>query len=159
MDWIDELVATDERKASAEQRKEELRLHKAKLIRGIAPQFWSEAIERVRADCDKLKAKFPDDRSRHCNFTPMPEGFRLQGSKLPIRICELSLNLDGQCIYWVTYSKESREHSSLPHRESIRLDVNHDDELELNSGGREFHSAESLSKYLISYVCGLGSGY
>jgi hypothetical protein len=159
MDWIDDLVVSDQANDAAKQLTQELQIHKAKLIEGLAPEFCARVIEKVRADCDKLNLAYRDKPSPHCNFEAIPNGFRLQGNKSPIRTCELTFNIKGQCIYRVDYEYQGPERTLRRDKDTIHFQVNDRDELELNPYGKELSSAEKLSRHLISYVCHLDSAF
>lgn len=154
-DWIDKLKKSEQSQLSEKNRQEEMRLHKAKIVRAKAPTFWDALKERVEADCNKLRAEFPADNHRNCFVTGvLPGRFTIKGGGLPQRILDLELSLDGLCIG--TFESEMRDRSQpavqTKGNGEIGIEVGDDEELQFRFNGKLHKDIESLSEHLVSYV-------
>ncbi len=154
-DWIDKLKESEQGKLSDLSRQEEIRLHKAKIIRAKMPAFWEALRERVEADCNKLRAEFPADKHRNCFVTGvLPGRFTIKGGGLPQRILDLELNLDGLCVG--TFESEMRDRGQTAVRTKgngeIGIEVGDAEELQFRFSGTLHRDIESLSEHLVSYV-------
>jgi len=154
-DWIDRLKNKNQPWQSEKARQEELRLHKAKVIHAKLPTFWAALEVRVKADCDKLRETFPNDKNWNCDVTVLsPHGFTINGGGLPRRILELELNLDGLCIDTVEGEKQEFMQAYLSNKiiGQIPIEVGESEELRLRFKGMPHVFVESLSEHLVSYV-------
>src|SRR5271170_781731 len=97
-DWIDKLKEKNKALAASGQTQEELRLHRARVIRAKAPEFWNSFIEQLQADSSKLKETFPNDTSCQCTVIKTAMDCELRGCKLPWRELSMRLNVDGQSV-------------------------------------------------------------
>ena len=154
-DWIDKLKKSEQGKLSDLSRQEEIRLHKAKIIRAKMPAFWETLRERVEADCNKLRAEFPADKYRNCFVIGvLPGRFTIKGGGLPQRILDLELNLDGLCVG--TFESEMRDRGYTAVRTKgngeIGIEVGDAEELQFRFSGTLHRDIESLSEHLVSYV-------
>lgn len=152
-DWIDKLAASDQVKAEQSRTRDELRLHRAKIIEAKAPEFWDAVLEKLRSDCAKLRDTFPDDPSRHCNLTKAGIDWELQGSKLPI--LNMRFNPKGHSVDIFESIKEARDKTAASVRGQIKISVNKDDELEFHYRSKTHIATDSLAQHLISLVCNI----
>lgn len=98
-DWIDEFKKQKESREKKQQEETSLRLHKAEIIGAKAPALIAALKGRVAADCEKLRAQFPDDQQFHCTFASRNTGFVLTShpSRLA-RSLRVTSNIKGHCI-------------------------------------------------------------
>lgn len=153
-DWIDKLAEKDRAQAERRQTQEELRLHNAKVIRAKASEWWDAVIERLQADCSKLRETFPQDQHRQCNLINNGMDWELSGCKLPWKILNLRLNVDGQSVDIVESIREARDRTAPVGRDAIKIGVRSDEWMEFTFKGRAYQTPESLAQALILYVCG-----
>jgi len=153
-DWIDKIAEKDKAQAGQRQTQEELRLHRAKVISAKAPEWWDALIERLQADCSKLRETFPDDRRRHCSVIRNGLDWELQGCKLPWKILNMRLNANGQSVDIVESVKEARDRTVPSGRDAIKIAVDSDEGLTFTYRGHAHTTPESLSQALILHVCG-----
>jgi hypothetical protein len=126
-DWIDGMKTRDEERVESQRRADELRLHKARIIRARAPVLWAAVIEQIEDDLEKLKTAFPDDASRHGELSRDGDSISVRAS-LSGSSLHLALNLDGQCIdVWKTIAQRVFQKPSLKPCESIPVRVDHNE--------------------------------
>lgn len=153
-DWIDKLAEKDKANAALRQTQEELRLHRAKVISAKAPARWSAVIERLKADCSKLRNTFPDDKGRQCHVIENGLYCDLQGCKPPRMVLSMRLNVDGQSVDNVESMKDDHDTRVIPDaRDTIQIGVASDESLEFTFKGHAYHTPETLAQALIMYVC------
>jgi hypothetical protein len=77
------------------QLENQLRLHRAGIIKAKAHAFWLSITEKVEADCAELNETFKDDIRRCCRFERRgPEEFTVIGNTAERYALRLHLNLD-----------------------------------------------------------------
>lgn len=84
-DYIDEFKQRREDEEVKRRREEEIRLHNVQVIQAKAPLFWQAAVEKIRADCEKMKATFPNDIHFEYQLEVKDNGFTLQHRGSPPR--------------------------------------------------------------------------
>lgn len=156
-DWIDSLKLQQEQAALIQARTEDLRLHNARIIHGKAQGFFALILERIKLDCEKMQATFPNDNRYHPFINEeRPTGFTLNGGKLPRRILGLDLNVNAHQIDMCLRIKHSREEMPFPQALSpIHITVGSEEELQFSFQDKVHDTPESLSQHLVSYVCGI----
>ena len=98
-DWIDRIKQNDAEKSEDNRLENEMRLHRASVIKAKAPAFWGELNDRVESDCEKLNLTFKDDLRRQCSFTRIgPSEFELRGSVSGSSVLRVRLNAEAQTI-------------------------------------------------------------
>ena len=102
-DWIDDWKKQRDAQREEERAKEQLRLHKAAMIRAKLPGFWELLVRCVGEDAEQLRQAFPSDEAFHCEIArdARPVADRpliIQRAKHPYRRIEIRLNLDGQLL-------------------------------------------------------------
>ena len=154
-DWIDRLAEHDKAQAESLRTKDELRLHRARVISAKAPEWWSAVIEQLQADCSKLRSTFPGDRGRQCNVIKNGLEWELQGCKPPWIILNMRLNLDGQSVGIVESIKDARDRNAVAgySRDEIKIGVTSDESLEFTYKDHTYYNPASLAQALIMNVC------
>jgi len=155
-DWIDDLKQRDQDVTDEARRRENLRLHRAKIIEAKAPAFWKAVIQQVEKDCSKLRETFRDDTSRQCEVSINGETLQLRGRRFPSRIISLSPNFSGQCIE-VREAKQLDQLMSpiVEQTASIKVTANADEEIDLEFMGRRYSMPASLSEALVKRTLAL----
>jgi hypothetical protein len=100
---------------------------------------------------------FPSDNSRLCDLIQRGDSFTLTSRKLPFKIMELKLNLDGLCVDVQEAIKRDRfDQSILSPKEPIRFVLTEDEDVEF-AWKTVYHYREpsQLAETLIKNVCGL----
>jgi hypothetical protein len=151
-DWIDKLAEKDKAQAEQRQTQEELRLHNAKVIKAKAPEWWDAVIERLQTDCSKLRETFPNDARRQCTLVKNGMDWELSGCKLPWKIFNFRLNVDGQSVDIVESRKEARDRTEPAGRDAIKISIRSDEWMEFTFRGHAYQTPESLAQALILYV-------
>src|ERR1035441_6938327 len=67
-DWIDDWKKQRDAQREEERAKEQLRLHKAAMIRAKLPGFWELLVRCVGEDAEQLRQAFPSDEAFHCEI-------------------------------------------------------------------------------------------
>jgi hypothetical protein len=156
-DWIDRLAAGERAQAETARKTQELRLHNAKIIAVKAPQFWNAVIDAINRDAAKLRAAFPNDNSKHCSIIPIGNAVKVQGAKLPWRILELELKVDGQCVEVFESQKLSRQDTTPAKGGQIEIKVGNDEELQFIFKHQTHTEPDSLAQHVVTYVCGMNT--
>jgi hypothetical protein len=147
-DWIDDLTKDAKEKAETRQRKEEMQLHKAKIVEGALPRFWREFENRVVADCAKVKEQNPGNKELHCSIQSLQSGLRLTNDAYPLRKLTLRLNMEGQCIDVDEEAPEKPRYSGAGDT-MIKIGVTDDDNLVFSYKDKEYIASADLSEALI----------
>jgi hypothetical protein len=157
-DWIQRLAEGEAAQTERQRLQSELRLHNARIIRAKMPEFWDAVLEQLRADSARLAQVFSGDRGRQCQLIEIGTGCQLQGCKLPWRILDMRLNVEGLSVDIVESIRESRDRTIRSGRDQIKITVNTGEELELIYRSTRHTTPESLAQHLISHVLGLHLG-
>jgi hypothetical protein len=72
--------------------------HDADVIRAKAPGLWNAAVQKLKADCERCAATFPNDGQRNPVLIKKPNGFALQNSDFPRRIYSAELRVEGYLV-------------------------------------------------------------
>jgi hypothetical protein len=141
-DWIDDLINKAKGKQNEELRRDEIRLHKAKVIAALFPAFWGEVLKQIDNDCSRLKKECPDFNYHiHKDSTPLG-GIKLtREAAPPFRQISVEPIIDGQCI------NVSGGHI----REVIYITLKGDNILSFTWGKTTYTNPQELSKALIEY--------
>jgi hypothetical protein len=154
-DWIDKLKKNEQSQLSEKNSQDEMRLHKAKIIRSKMPAFLEMLKERVEADCNKLRAEFPTNKHRDCFVTGVrPDRFTIKGGGLPQRNLDLELNVDGLCVGIFESEILDRGQPAIQTKgnREIGIEVDEEEQLQFRFRGKLHRDIESLSEHLVSYV-------
>jgi hypothetical protein len=155
-DWIERMKIQDEKQDSEKQLQDSLRLHNARIIRAKGGSLWDAVVEQIRADSEKLKTAFPHDSTRQCELIARGDTHTLTSRKLPFKIMEMTLNLDGLCVDIQEASKHDRfDQSILSPKDPIKFVVLEHEEVEFEWKGSRYRQPSALAEYLIRYVCGM----
>ena len=86
--WID--LEIQQIRARDNQRAAEAHLlpHRAEILQVKAPQFFAEVVQQIRAAAERLSQAFPDDGSRHIEFSEDDDGcvLKFRGQTVLVRL-------------------------------------------------------------------------
>ncbi len=148
-DWIKQIKEKDDYEVQKKHQENELRLHRAAVIKAKAPAFWASVVERIEADCKELSETFKDDIRRRCTFARHGAGeIELRGNTTARSILRLKLNLDELGVDQEFFTGEERR----AHREMLGFGTDKDDELYLLGVSGHLTAPERISEGLIKKV-------
>jgi len=142
MSWIDDLISREKTKEAEESKRDDVRLHNAKVISALFPVFWKEVVEQIEKDCLRLKKELPNRIEYHIHTNLTAEGFKLtREASPPLREILVQPNCDGRCI-----------HISGGHtRETVSIVLKGENALSFTWREKIFTTPQELSRALIEY--------
>lgn len=155
-DWIKQWKENDD-KAQGQRRTEiEAKLLRAKKTTAKGRLFWQQLMVCFKNDTEEIKATFPDNRTRNCEFSMQGEACTLHGHANPAKTLVLSLNLDAEQID-AKWTKRLSSGQETKDAESLSFHLNESDEVYVSESLRVYTSANELSEHLLKLVCVVGA--
>jgi len=154
-DYIQDEKSRLEQEAGREELKEQIRLHKAAVIRAKVPDFWNVVIQKLKADCERCAATFPNNGQRNPILTEKENGFQLRNTGFPARVFDAVLRVEGLFVK-VLRRGQSDQYSPIQDagQEDIRIEVDSSEDIRLVTSQWElFQTPEDVAQYFISAVC------
>jgi hypothetical protein len=149
-DWIDKRKEQEAAAKAASEKERQQKSHDEHVISIKGPDLWKLVIKRVEHDVHRLDEVFPNDPTKHIQYSAHPDGFRLQG---PVNRLEAYWSKE---INGVELTVISREHPQVPAVKSrITFSVGVDgtpEEIMMNVDGVDRSAPAAMAQYLIEKV-------
>jgi len=148
-DWIKGMKQKEDEAKQQGQLENNLRLHRAAIIKAKAPAFWLSITERVEVDCAELNETFKHNLRRHCEFQRRdPDGFVVTGKTPALNILRLNLNLDALGVDQEFFAGEVRR----ANRGILEFGIDTNDEIYISGLGGQLNDPGRISEQLIKKV-------
>ena len=152
--WIDKLEEKREWRRAAEERSIEPRERMA----DNAPEFWRSLLTCIKADCDEVIARFPDEPDYHCTLFRTATGFGLSVAGQPRPVIEAYLYLGDQCAQIrETVKLGSGANAVKTSHALVDIEAATGAVVQVRYKGKVHNSPQSLAEDLVSFACGVQS--